>query len=85
MKFNFYSDPGHGWLKVKKSLLAKLGIAEKISPYSYMRGEFAYLEEDCDFSVFYHAMESIQKPVEYKQHRSEKSSKIRSYNTYRVV
>jgi hypothetical protein len=39
MKFDYIMDPGHGWLKVPKALLAQLGIADKISPYSYQRGE----------------------------------------------
>lgn len=48
----FISDPGHGWLEVPVGLLAKLGIADQISPYSYQRKDVAYLEEDCDLSVF---------------------------------
>jgi len=51
-KFKFYSDPGHGWLKVPLDLLAYLGILGDISSYSYMQGNFAYLEEDCDFEKF---------------------------------
>ncbi|MCD6434937.1 MAG: hypothetical protein J7L15_00895 [Clostridiales bacterium] len=46
----FFTDPGHGWLRV---LLTELEpIKDKISPYSYMRGKYAYLEEDCDMAVF---------------------------------
>ena len=52
LTFNFHSDPGHGWLAVKKSLIRELGIISKISTYSYMKGQTAYLEEDCDASVF---------------------------------
>lgn len=51
-KYTFYNDPGHAWLKVSKKELEKLGLIEKISSFSYERGEFAYLEEDCDASVF---------------------------------
>ena len=51
----FYADPGHGWAKVKKSELEKLGIAQLISACSYERGEYAYLEEDCDLSRFLEA------------------------------
>jgi hypothetical protein len=50
--FNFYEDPGHGWLEVPVILLKEMGIEDQISPGSYMSGEFAYLEEDCDLSVF---------------------------------
>lgn len=35
MKFQFYADPGHGWVEVKRELLKELGIEDKISSYSY--------------------------------------------------
>jgi hypothetical protein len=54
--FAFYSDAGHGWLEVPKALIKELGIAEEISGYSYERGLYVYLEEDCDFSVFARAL-----------------------------
>jgi hypothetical protein len=47
-KLKFYSDPGHGWLAVKRKMLFDLGIADKITPYSYQKGNTVYLEEDCD-------------------------------------
>ena len=83
MKFQLYSDPGHGWVKVKKSVLVKLGIADKISSYSYMRNDDAFLEEDCDASVLVAALKANGKTFEYKESISNKSSKIRSYDCYR--
>ena len=53
--FTFHTDPGHGWLEVPMSLLRDLGIADKVSSYSYMRGDSAYLEEDCDAGLFVQA------------------------------
>ena len=47
-KFDFYSDSSHGWAKVPKSLLKELGIEKSVSSYSYMRDDYAYLEEDCE-------------------------------------
>jgi hypothetical protein len=44
----FYTDPGHGWLRVKISEVITSGIAGQISGCSYMNGKYAYLEEDCD-------------------------------------
>jgi len=82
MKFQMYSDPGHGWIKVKKSLLIKLGIADKISTYSYMRKDDAYLEEDRDASLLISALKAKGKTFEYKESVSNKSSKIRSYDYY---
>lgn len=55
MTYRFFSDPGHGWLEVPKKELAELGIAEKISAYSYQSRQMAYLEEDCDLAVFLRA------------------------------
>lgn len=52
MKYRFHSDPGHGWLEVPIAELSRLSIAEAISPYSYVRGSVAFLEEDVDYSTF---------------------------------
>jgi hypothetical protein len=82
--FSYYSDPGHGWIKVPMSLLIDLEIAHKISRYSYMRKGFAYLEEDCDASTFFNAYRArygIDPKVKEYSAR-EKSSKIRSYDDF---
>jgi hypothetical protein len=44
----FISDPGHGWLKVPLVEIAALSIEGEVSPYSFIEGQYAYLEEDCD-------------------------------------
>jgi hypothetical protein len=54
--FTYYTDPGHGWVEVPRALLHELGIADKITGYSYQRGEDVFLEEDCDLSIFARAM-----------------------------
>jgi hypothetical protein len=51
----WHIDGGHGWLEVSKAKLTKLGIAHKISGYSYEKGTKAYLEEDCDAGLFFEA------------------------------
>jgi hypothetical protein len=52
--YRFIEDPGHGWLEVPVTELQALGIADKISGYSYVSrdGRTAYLEEDCDATKF---------------------------------
>ena len=50
--YQFISDPGHGWLRVKLSELKRLGITDKITSYSYISGDHAWLEEDGDYSTF---------------------------------
>lgn len=50
--FKFHSDPGHGWLAVKRQLLIDLGILNTISHCSFQKGKTIYLEEDCDAPKF---------------------------------
>jgi len=88
MKYHKYDDPGHGWLKVPKSKLLQLGIADNISSYSYMRGENAYLEEDSDCTKFCDALEKEKgSAINFSEivisHIGDKSSKIRSYACYK--
>jgi hypothetical protein len=58
MTYRFIEDPGHGWLEVSRAELDALGIANKISRYSYQRADLVYLEEDCDFALFHRAKEA---------------------------
>jgi hypothetical protein len=80
--YNFYSDAGHGWLKVPKDKLAQLNIADKISTYSYMNGNFAYLEEDCDLSTFIEALKAQGMEFNYTSHNHPDYSPIRQYKHY---
>ena len=77
-----YSDPGHGWLKVPIKLLEQLQIADQISQYSYVRGEFAYLEEDGDASLFSKAIEDAGITIKQTSHTCNKLSAIRNYARY---
>lgn len=84
-KYTFFADAGHAWLKVKKSELFNLGIAEKISSYSYQYCEYAYLEEDCDLTTFVNAIgrdtwQSIKDRIPLK---ISEFSRIRHYPHYR--
>lgn len=49
-EYKFITDPGHGWLVVPLAEVRASGA--KISAYSYIRGNMAYLEEDCDAGAF---------------------------------
>ena len=80
--FDSYSDPGHGWVKVPRSLLKELGIEAQITPYSYQRGDDVFLEEDCDLSTFMRAMEARGVTPKFRHHSADKSSRIRKYNRY---
>ena len=84
-EFFFYTDPGHGWLEVPRSLLHELGIAEKISEYSYQRGDSVFLEEDCDYFLFYQAMKNARREyttIDVNQPRGD--SFVRSLARYQV-
>ena len=84
LTLNYYQDPGHGWVKVKLSLLQKLGIIDQISTYSYMRKDNVYLEEDCDLSRLYEALDKAGTSLKLKSYVArEKRSKIRSYNSFK--
>ena len=82
--YDFYEDPSHGWLKVSLKELVSLGIQSDISRYSYIKGENAYLEEDCDMPKFVKAKyNSGVTHIKYREHVArERYSKIRSYYQY---
>ena len=80
----FYSDPGHGWLAVKKEDVELLNL--EISPFSYQKGKTVYLEEDCDASKFLDAYFKYTEidPQSYKcdERSCNGSSPIRGYEKY---
>ncbi len=63
LNLKWYTDPGHGWLRVPLQAVIDVGIAERISSCSYVAKAHpgglnataqptAYLEEDCDAPAF---------------------------------
>lgn len=80
--FTFYNDPGHGWLKAPRTLLENLGIADKVSSYSYQRGADVFLEEDCDATLLVKALRERGIEPKFVDKYSDKSSKIRNYESY---
>ena len=81
--FNYIADPGHAWVKCPKEVLKNLGISDQISSWSFMRGDFAYLEEDQDAATLCNAL--IRKGIDFKFRESfgNRRSRIRNYKTYR--
>jgi hypothetical protein len=80
--YNFYSDPGHGWLEVSREELAMLHIDDAISQYSYQSGDKIYLEEDCDASLFVDALENIGIKFTFNSITSNNDSPIRLMKRY---
>lgn len=83
--YTFFSDPGHAWLKVPRSEIHDLGIRSTISHCSYQRGNFVYLEEDCDASKFIDAKMAAGFEVKFKEKIADRSSKIRNYDSFSVT
>ena len=52
----FHTDASHGWICVKIAELEALGIADKITSFSYQRKQSAYLEEDTDYTTYLNAL-----------------------------
>ena len=78
----FHTDPGHGWLAVKRQELAQLRISDRITPYSYTRGDTVYLEEDCDLATFFQAYEQqFGHRPQYREIHRERTP-IRGYDRY---
>ena len=80
-----FADPGHAWARFPKAKLVSLGIADKISAYSYQNGSNAFLEEDCDLSILIGALRERGYEIKFNESHTNKQSKIRSYNTYRMA
>ena len=84
-KFDFYSDPSHGWLKVTRKELIELGIETQISGYSYQKGDAVYLEEDSDATKFIdawekkHGIKSMNSQINYHY----RAGRIRTYQPFR--
>jgi hypothetical protein len=84
-KFDYIQDPSHGWVKVPIALLKRFGIADKITPFSYRRKAYAYLEEDCDLMTLVNELELRRIPFMYENKIARcKHSKIRSYEHYYI-
>ena len=87
--FRFYSDAGHGWLAVKRSLLIDLGIIGDITGCSYQKGDTVYLEEDKDMTTFikvfiarYNRSPDILDAELYESGIQSSHSPIRNYNHF---
>lgn len=79
----FHTDPGHGWLAVKRKECVELGILDKISSWSYQKGQTVYLEEDCDAALFFNAYRTkFGKDPAYRDSYLERTP-IRYYDAFR--
>lgn len=79
---HFYEDPGHGWLRAPTKLLEDLQIVGQISPYSYLLGQHAYLEEDRDAGKLIEALKQDCAPYKVVRHYCKNESAIRNYPSF---
>lgn len=83
VKITFYGDAGHGWYRVKMSDAKRLGILDKVSSYSYVRGASVYLEEDSDAGHLFDAITSTPGVIwNTKTAKPVDRSPIRSFDRY---
>lgn len=93
MKYAFYEDPSHGWLKVPVEEIKQLGITHQISQCSYISADrkFAFLEEDMDAETFLKAAviadwfpNTTSVKAEMKFYHTNSSSFIRTLDSFSV-
>ena len=82
IKIKVFGDSGHAWARFPKARLVKLGIADKITPYSYQNGANAFLEEDCDLSTLINTLQANGFKVKFDETYTNSQSKIRGYCSY---
>lgn len=77
-----YSDPGHAWLAVPLKDLKAFGLAGKISHYSFMTADHAYLEEDCDAPLYIDYLDRQKVPYYINYRHTDHDSFIRQQARY---
>ena len=82
LEITFHSDPSHGWAQIPHQLIHELGISQRISRYSYADQHYAYLEEDCDLSLFMQTAEGKGWEINFKDQHTNSDSFIRNYQRY---
>ena len=81
------ADPGHAWLAVRVDDLFDLGIADKISRYSFVdyARRVAYLEEDCDAALYLSAARAAGWDVRWTVLEMERNAPCRNLPRWDAV
>jgi hypothetical protein len=77
-----YSDPSHAFGKCKRQVLVNLGIANKVSTYSYQYKDNVYLEEDCDLPLLCSTLMALDTRIKFVEKHTNRNSRVRSYEHY---
>ena len=85
-KYQWYTDPGHAWLRVSTAVCKQLGILDRVSRFSYQskKGDYLYLEEDCDAGLFLQAVKDRQLPCHMLPTKYQTESRVRHLDRYQV-
>lgn len=78
----YFTDPGHGWVRVRRNEKLFQTIADEVSSYSYQRGNYVYLEEDDDLGLYIKAIKAAGMEIKVEQYSTNRLSKIRNYAPY---
>jgi hypothetical protein len=78
----YHHDSGHGWLEVPARELQRMGLHDRITPYSYLHQGKAYLEEDLDLGTFFDIRKLLPRPVTIKNNYMNGMCHIRDYPHY---
>jgi hypothetical protein len=83
LSMHYYSDPAHGWYRVRRDVLDQYEVAERVSSCSYQNGVYVYLEEDCDAPLLIRAAEAAGTVVTIVPHKAaDRDSSIRRMDRY---
>jgi hypothetical protein len=82
LTLKYYTDPGHGWVAVKRHYLNGANIQNRVSAYSYQRGDTVYLEEDCDAALLLDSMRAAGFTINLVRKHTDRRHAIRSYDSY---
>ena len=66
-------------------MVQAMGLADKISGYSYQKYGTAYLEEDCDATLFLDKAKELGWTVQTVEKYSDTDSFVRSLESYRPL
>jgi hypothetical protein len=82
-RYVFHQDSGHGWLEVPAREIKAMGLEGRITSYSYLHEDKAYLEEDLDAGTFLDMRKLLPKPVAIQNNYMDGMCRIRDYPHYR--
>lgn len=85
MKITFFHDNGHGWYSVKRSKLESMGVLNKVSEFSYQKGDSVYLEEDCDAGLFFNNLSGQELDLIEVIESYSNRSPIRNYERFSLT